>query len=87
MSGNSDTMQVNASPMTSTAECFPDLTSRQCDVLTSMARGLPNKVIARELALSEDTVKQHLSAVYQLLGVHNRTEAVYALSQRSLRIA
>lgn len=87
MSGNSDTIQVNASPMSSIAECFPDLTSRQCDVLTLMARGLPNKVIARELALSEDTVKQHLSAVYQLLGVHNRTEAVYTLSQRSLRIA
>jgi DNA-binding NarL/FixJ family response regulator len=44
-------------------------------------------VIARERSRSEDTVKQHLSAVYQLLGVHNRTEAVYTLSQRSLRIA
>ena len=52
-----------------------------------MARGLPNKLIARELGITEDTVKQHLSAVYQALAVHNRTEAVYAISQRGIRIA
>jgi len=73
--------------MHSVGEIFPSLTARQSDVLRCMARGLPNKLIARELGITEDTVKQHLSAVYQALAVHNRTEAVYAISQRGIRIA
>lgn len=68
-------------------EVFPSLTARQSDVLRCMARGLPNKLIARELGIMEDTVKQHLSVVYQVLAVRNRTEAVYAISQRGIRIA
>ena len=76
-----------AAQMHSVGEIFPSLTARQSDVLRCMARGLPNKLIARELGITEDTVKQHLSAVYQALAVHNRTEAVYAISQRGIRIA
>ena len=65
---------------------FSTLSPRQCEVFKAMARGLPNKLIARELGISEDTVKQHLSAVYQVLNVHNRTEAVYLISQLGLSI-
>ncbi len=54
------------------------LTSRQQDVLSLLARGLPNKLIARELGLSESTVKVHLLAIYRVLSVRNRTEAVVA---------
>lgn len=73
-------------PLKSINELFPSLSARQCEVFNAMARGLSNKLIARELNICEDTVKQHLSAVYQELNVHNRTEAVYLVSQLGLSI-
>lgn len=54
------------------------LTSRQLDVLRLLAKGLPNKLIARELDLSEGTIKVHLLAIFRTLSVNNRTEAVIA---------
>jgi DNA-binding NarL/FixJ family response regulator len=45
-------------------------------VLGLLARGLSNKQIARELHISEHTVKFHISALYAKLGVGNRAEAV-----------
>lgn len=61
------------------------LTQRQLDVLALLARGLPNKLIARELDLSEGTVKVHLLAIFRALAVRNRTEAVVA-AQKRLRV-
>lgn len=58
------------------------LTARQVEVLRLLARGLPNKLIARELALSEGTVKVHLLAIFRTLGVHNRTQAVVEAQKR-----
>lgn len=63
---------------------YSALSVRQCEVFAEMARGLPNKIIARQLDITEDTVKQHLSAVYQILKVRNRTEAVYLVSQLNI---
>ena len=60
------------------------LTARQMEVLRLLAVGKPNKVIARELDLSEGTVKIHLSAIFRVLDVNNRTEAVLAAQQLSL---
>ena len=54
------------------------LTGRQLDVLRLLAKGMPNKLIARELALSEGTIKVHLLAIFRTLNVNNRTEAVVA---------
>jgi DNA-binding NarL/FixJ family response regulator len=45
-------------------------------VLALLARGLPNKLIARALGVSEATVKVHLLAIFRALEVRNRTEAV-----------
>jgi len=58
----------------------PDLglTARQLDVLRLLALGKPNKVIARELGVTEGTVKVHLLAVFRALDVRNRTSAVLA---------
>lgn len=39
-------------------------------------RGLPSKLIARELGISEYTVKDHIADILRILGVHNRTQAV-----------
>ncbi|MFK8081601.1 MAG: LuxR C-terminal-related transcriptional regulator [Granulosicoccus sp.] len=60
------------------------LTRRQCHALLLAARGQANKSIAREMNISEGTVKLHLSAAYRALGVSNRTEAVFLLSESSL---
>jgi DNA-binding NarL/FixJ family response regulator len=62
----------------------PALTVRQRDVLRRLAKGLPNKLIARELGLTEGTVKVHLLAIFRALGVRNRTEAVLAAQKRRL---
>jgi len=58
-----------------------ELSPRQRDVLIRAMRGLPTKLIARELGIAEGTVKAHLSMVYRALGVRNRTDALCRLFQ------
>ena len=57
------------------------LTPRQAEVMGLLLQGLPNKLIARELNLSVETVKDHVAAVLRALGVSSRTQAVLAVSQ------
>ena len=57
------------------------LTPRQTDVLALLLKGLPNKLIARELNVSVDTVKDHVAAVLRTLGVNSRTQAVLVVSR------
>ncbi len=59
------------------------LTPRQTDVLGLLLRGQSNKLIARELDLSVETVKDHVAAVLRALGVNSRTQAVLAVGQMS----
>ena len=54
------------------------LTRRQIDVLCLLAQGLPNKTIAAKLELSEKTVKAHITAIFRVLNVVNRTQAASA---------
>ncbi len=61
------------------------LTRRQLHALLLVARGKANKSIADIMNISEGTVKLHLSAAFKTLGVRNRTEAVFALSQLGIR--
>ena len=69
-----------------TSHLLKGLTTRQRDVYRAAARGLPNKLIARELGIAESTVKSHLTAVFAELGVRNRTEAAYQASRDGVDI-
>jgi two-component system nitrate/nitrite response regulator NarL len=62
----------------------PSLSPRQIDVLRGLARGLPTKSIARNLLLSEYTVKEYIGRVFETLNVHNRTEAVITAGRLGL---
>ena len=56
----------------------PNLTHRQLEVLRLMAQGNSNKEIARDLGISENTVRVHISAIISALDATNRTEAAYS---------
>ncbi len=60
------------------------LTPRELEVLSLLAEGLGNKSIAARIAISERTVKFHVGAIYEKLGVTSRTEAVTAALRRGL---
>lgn len=66
--GNSD-LQASADNITQL------LTERQLEILALISKGLSNKLIARELFLSENTVKVHVSAILRALSLSNRTQA------------
>lgn len=69
---------------TSSRNALSELTDRQMQTLQLAIQGKANKVIARALEVSEATVKAHLSAAFRVLGVKNRTEAVFAAARAGL---
>ena len=68
--GTMDSVQAIAEPDVAL------LTLRQLEVLSRVCQGKTNKQIATELGLSEKTVKAHVTAIFKVLGVVNRTQAV-----------
>ena len=70
-----------------TTAASPDaITARECDVLQLMVKGYRNAYIARELGLSEHTVKWHVRNILSKLGVENRTSAVIHAQQKGILI-
>jgi two-component system response regulator DesR len=63
------------------------LTSREHEVLTLVARGLPNKAIATRLEISAGTVKSHLKAIFAKLDVRSRTQAMVMAEERGILCA
>ncbi|HEY9900783.1 MAG TPA: response regulator transcription factor [Pantanalinema sp.] len=57
------------------------LTEREREIVTLLARGLENRAIAERLCLSDKTIKNHLSRIYDKLEVNNRTQAVLLCQQ------
>ena len=53
----------------------PELSEREQEVLALVGKGLPNKLIARKLEISDKTVKAHLTRIFRELGVDDRTQA------------
>ena len=64
------------------AKTMIDLTPREREVLAALKLGLPNKLIAVKLNLSENTVKMHIQHIMRKCSAHNRTEAVLRWSER-----
>jgi len=65
----------------------PRLTDREMEVLRLVARGLPNREIARQLFIAENTVKNHIRSILEKLHLHSRMEAVvYAVREKLLEI-
>jgi DNA-binding NarL/FixJ family response regulator len=62
------------------------LTQRQSDVLLLLVQGKPNKLICRDLHLSEGTVKVHVSAILKALNVHSRSQAIVELARRGIGV-
>ena len=62
------------------------LSPRQADVLRLLIEGKTNKLICRDLGLSESTVKTHLEAIFRRLEVSTRTQAVVAAARLGLRL-
>jgi len=62
------------------------LTQRQSDVLQLLVQGKPNKLICRDLSLSEGTVKVHVSAILKALNVHSRSQAIVELARRGISV-
>ena len=62
------------------------LTHRQADVLRLLIQGKPNKLICRDLRLSEGTVKVHVSAILKALNVRSRAQAIAELTRRGVVI-
>ena len=60
------------------------LTPRQREVLELLHQGLSNKLIARKLALSDNTVRRHVQDILEYFQVVNRSEAVFAARQQAL---
>jgi DNA-binding NarL/FixJ family response regulator len=68
----------------SNVELTPSLTEREREVIKALAQGKSNKEIARELDISERTVRNHASNIYKKLHIFDRTQAVIYAVRRGL---
>ncbi len=64
---------------------FSELTPRESEILGLLAEGQSNKAIARNLGISDGTVKLHVKAILRKLGVHSRVEAAVIAVEQGMR--
>ncbi len=72
-------------PADQNSSLFDGLTPRETEILALLAEGQSNKVIARNLGISDGTVKLHVKAILRKLNVHSRVEAAVMAVERGLR--
>ena len=65
---------------------MPRLTARELEVLKLVARGLANRDIAKELFISENTVKNHVRNILEKLKLHSRMESVVYAFREKIRV-
>jgi DNA-binding NarL/FixJ family response regulator len=68
-----------------TTAAFPELTDRERELLTLIARGLDNRTIARKLYISDKTVRNHITNIFLKIGVTTRAEAIVLARDGGLR--
>ena len=67
-------------------EChFASLTAREHEIVCLLAEGQSNKLISRNLGISDGTVKHHVKAILRKLGIHSRVEAAVIAVEQGLR--
>lgn len=69
---------------TAAQDVFSDLTPREAEILCLLADGQSNKVIARNLGISDGTVKLHVKSILRKLNVHSRVEAAVIAVEQAL---
>lgn len=62
-----------------TEELAPDMTEREKEICTLLAEGLTNRQIAEKLYISEGTVKNYISSIYDKTGIHDRAKLIVAM--------
>lgn len=65
---------------------YPEFSKRQLQVLSKLAQGHSNRQIAEMLEVTEGTVKLHMAAIFRILRVNNRTEALLMIQKLGLRL-
>ncbi len=61
------------------------MSPREREVLGLLLDGMPNKLIARRLGISEKTVKAHLTSIFRQIGVTDRVQAILWVERQGLR--
>lgn len=84
MTGVLARMLQGESPVGHTDAMFSELTPREMEILCHLAEGQSNKVIARNLGISDGTVKLHVKSILRKLQVHSRVEAAVLAVERGL---
>jgi two-component system nitrate/nitrite response regulator NarL len=77
---------VTSESAASVRSAFARLSARQLEVAELLLQGSPNKVIARRLAVSEGTVKAHVSAIFQVIGAKSRVDAVIIAAKSGIKV-
>jgi len=78
-------VQGNTSSWDDEKKPFEDLTPRETEILGLLAEGQSNKVIARNLGISDGTVKLHVKAILRKLNIHSRVEAAVLAVEHGLK--
>lgn len=63
---------------------MPTLTPRESDILRALVEGKTSKMIATDLHLSPETVREYIARIYRKLDVHNRAQCIVQALQRRL---
>ncbi len=79
------TAPVRETPMDDDEGPFSELTPRETEILCLLAEGQSNKLIARNLGISDGTVKLHVKAILRKLSIHSRVEAAVMAVEHGLR--
>jgi len=77
-------LEYNCNGNTVQAKLVLHLTPRQLEVLDMLGRGMSNKIIARQMELSENTVRVHVQAIFESMRVSSRSEAVFSARRLGL---